>query len=284
MLIYSGKKEDKEQWFLVPLQLKSVPSNISSNMNLTNFLVNPYSQSAEYRNLLFSESLFFKYLNGDLYEPTEINFGDEVLYLDDIFVSDYREGIALKTRQKNVETSRLFTMQHMVLRSRGDRDLGFVFESELPDFFPSNNLMRLGGDGKVVQIYPVHINSFDRQAIRKRIDETKKFKVYLATPALFEVGATSRAMFNGCFDDLPGLKFKLIAAAISRAQMYGGYDIVANVPKVSFPAVPAGSVYYFELLEGSAEDVINAFHNKCISDFRQNQGFGYSFVGGITHV
>ncbi|GAB4375319.1 MAG: type III-B CRISPR module-associated protein Cmr3 [Calditrichia bacterium] len=293
VLIFTSEKDcekDKEEenrrssQFLVPTKLKQIPENLETNMKLTHLLVNPYSQTAEYENVLISETLLQQYLSGDLKQPHKFTFGEEVFQLDEVYTSDFREGIALKKGQKNVETGRLFTMQHMVLTSDNEKQMGFVFECELPDSFSTDSILRLGGDGKVAYLQSVNVKPFPIEPIKEHIEHTRLFKVYLATPALFEMGPLSRAMYNGYFEEFPGLKFELIAAAIGRPEMYGGYDIVANVPKVSFPAVPAGSVYYFKLKEGRADDVLQAFHGRCISDFRQNQGFGYSFVGGIYNV
>ena len=210
--------------------------------------------------------------------------GDKVLALDDAFASDFREGIALKKQAKNVETGRLFTMQHMIMRNSNKGVYGFVIRTELPEEMDKQILLRLGGDGKIAHLAPTNPNNMDTESINKAIDKNGMFKVYLATPAIFELGWRSRAMYNGYFDDIPDFKFELLTATIGRAEMFGGYDIAANVPKVSFPAVPAGSVYYFRLLKGSPEDVLKVFHDTCISDFRKKQGFGYSFVGGIYNV
>jgi hypothetical protein len=46
-------------------------------------------------------------------------------------------------------------------------------------------------------------------------------------------------------------------------------------------AVPAGSVYYFELLNGAMEDVNEVFHQAAISDMYLEQGFGISYVGKV---
>ena len=289
VLMYASEKNDESEGktdshYLFQTKVKQIPEEIKTNMKLIHLLINPYSQSAEYENVLISEKLLLKYLSGKLNQPHEFTFGDEVLQLDDVYTSDFREGIALKKGQKNVETGRLFTTQHMVFKQDREKQTGFFLECELPEFFAANTILRLGGDGKVAYLQSVNVEQFPIDQIKEQIERTRQFKVYLATPALFEMGSLSRAMHTGYFDEIPGLKFELLAAAIGRAEMYGGYDIVANVPKVSFPAVPAGSVYYFKLKEGNADDVIHAFHNQCISDFRQNQGFGYSFVGGIYNV
>ncbi len=49
-------------------------------------------------------------------------------------------------------------------------------------------------------------------------------------------------------------------------------------PKPMFKAVPAGSVYFFELLEGNANQ-LEKFHQKSISDIYPEQGFGICYIG-----
>jgi CRISPR-associated protein Cmr3 len=46
-------------------------------------------------------------------------------------------------------------------------------------------------------------------------------------------------------------------------------------------AVPAGSVYYFEVRNGDTDSLIGKFHCQNISDELKEEGFGLSFVGGV---
>jgi len=51
-----------------------------------------------------------------------------------------------------------------------------------------------------------------------------------------------------------------------------------------FRAIPAGSVYYFEIENPTKEKVtkiINYFHYKNISEERKKEGFGFSLVGVV---
>jgi CRISPR-associated protein Cmr3 len=279
------KTNKPRRGYLVQTIVKKLPEGIETNCAQNTFLMNPFAQSMAQEDILLSNVVFAKYLSGDLSFPYEIDEDQNALRSNQLFLSDFREGIALKSNQKNVETSKLFTMQHLTFDNDPERPFGFVLEihNNTIELGESTHL-RLGGDGKVAQLRAVDANWWEIERIKERIDANKMFKIYLATPAIFEFGWKSKAMHNNYCDDHPGLEFELITAAIGRAVMYGGYDMVANVPKVSFPAVPAGSVYYFKLNKGTADDVVKAFHQRCISDFRSNQGFGYSFVGGITNV
>ncbi len=55
-------------------------------------------------------------------------------------------------------------------------------------------------------------------------------------------------------------------------------------PKMLYRAVPAGSVYYFQLEKGSMEDVLDCFHGQIVSDVKgyQQQGFGIAYVGACS--
>ncbi len=280
LLIY----EEQGKTYLVPTRLTVIPNDVVTNSNISMVLTNPFSQSAEYQMVFITESLFHRYLAGEIQEPYLFTFGEDVFRVEDVFQADFRIGVALKRGQKNAEQGRLFTMQHMAFRLMPEGQMGFYIESELPDEFSTDTFLRLGGDGKVARLQPITTAPVSVEELEKHIEKTRQFKVYLATPAIFELGWKSRAMHNGYVDEISGFSFALVTAAVGRSEMYGGYDVAVNVPKISFPAVPAGSVFYFKIKEGNARQVLQAFHNQCISDFRKNQGFGYSFVGGIHHV
>jgi CRISPR-associated protein Cmr3 len=77
-----------------------------------------------------------------------------------------------------------------------------------------------------------------------------------------------------------GIEVTLKAAAISRYQTIGGWDVAYNRPKPTYRAVAAGSVYYFET-QASPEKILDAFHWQNLADDPQNAqiGFGLSLVG-----
>ncbi|MCX8167342.1 MAG: type III-B CRISPR module-associated protein Cmr3, partial [Candidatus Micrarchaeota archaeon] len=60
----------------------------------------------------------------------------------------------------------------------------------------------------------------------------------------------------------------------------GGWDMLNRSPKRMYKAIPAGSVYYFRVLNKcSWKDILDYFHFKNISDVEREKGFGLSFVG-----
>ena len=86
---------------------------------------------------------------------------------------------------------------------------------------------------------------------------------------------------------MPAIRFKLIGAAVGRPRAYGGFDMRKHKPKPMRKAVPAGSVYFFRLLDVSLADVFDelseAFHGKQIADGRHcdlEDGWGITLLGG----
>ena len=113
----------------------------------------------------------------------------------------------------------------------------------------------------------------DRAKIRDRICKSREFKLYLATPAIFDAGWHPKCLHKN---------IKLITAAVGNYVTVGGWDVAHNRPKVAYRAVPAGSVYYYRLINGTkAETVLDCLHYKNISDQRSQEGFGLSYVGAV---
>ncbi|MEN3045343.1 MAG: type III-B CRISPR module-associated Cmr3 family protein, partial [Candidatus Hydrothermales bacterium] len=88
------------------------------------------------------------------------------------------------------------------------------------------------------------------------------------THAIFEKGWIPRWINEKTLiGDFEGIQLKLIACVVGKYVRVGGWDIARGEPKPMYKAVPAGSVYYFRVLNGkSIEEVKKAFHLKNISD------------------
>lgn len=114
-----------------------------------------------------------------------------------------------------------------------------------------------------------------------------QFKLYLATHAIFDQG-----WLPGCIDpqnnyigtfgnDKHSVTLQLTGMALGKPQSIGGFDLKEQQPKTMYRTVPAGSVYYFQLVNGTIEAVKELFHGKSISDQLSHEGYGVTFVGKI---
>lgn len=76
------------------------------------------------------------------------------------------------------------------------------------------------------------------------------------------------------------ISLKLTTAAVGKPIPVGGWDMKKGKAKPTYRAVPAGSVYYFELKDKNRiDDLIAAFHYQNISDERSEEGFGLALIG-----
>lgn len=168
-------------------------------------------------------------------------------------------------------------------------------------------VLKLGGESKVASMIPV-TKQWD---VHSPSSNSQYFKLYLATPAIFKKGwipwwideETKEGYFTY---RKKKIRVRLISAAIGRPIAAGGFGVKQEKPRELRLAVPAGSVYFFQIIEGTFADAVALFHQKCISDYRESLGFiyknwdrlrycdrgyGYSFIakipaeqGGTIHV
>lgn len=138
----------------------------------------------------------------------------------------------------------------------------------------NNVSLQLGGEKKIAQL-------FDEESIEIEsvTDLSNEFKIYLATPAIFEHG-----WYPGNF--LDKFNLELTNAALDKPINVGGWDLEKKQPKPMMQAVPAGSVYYVkakEKLQNNVRDAIEYIkQNNSISEFGTAKlGFGIAFCGKI---
>jgi len=110
--------------------------------------------------------------------------------------------------------------------------------------------IRLAGDGRPARLRVEAADTLlkpllkGQRSLAERIAATKKFVIYLATPALFEEGWRPKdwAIVLG----VPGnIGLKLAGACVFPPRILGGWDLKADRPKPVRRAAPPGSVYFF---------------------------------------
>lgn len=149
---------------------------------------------------------------------------------------------------------------------------------------PEKGLLKLGGEGKAV--YYVTLNPEKEKSICFTAPEMRgnRFKLYLVTPALFAGGWLPGWLDeNTLTGEYRGLKLRLLTVVMGKYLSIGGFDMQAGKPKVMRRSVPAGSVYYFELISGDLSEAVKVFHRASLSDFHPEQGFGLVLMGGVEN-
>ena len=160
-----------------------------------------------------------------------------------------------------------------------DSKLRFVVDMDGIDQLPESGLIKLGGEGKGFAYSKVSqktdpLSNDDRTILQNMVCASGKFKLYLATHAIFD---------DGWFPKELHPDIELITAAVGNYVTVGRWDVAHGSPKSTYRAVPAGSVYYFKLTNGADVDkILDCLHCKNISDQRAQEGFGLAYVGAVS--
>lgn len=160
-----------------------------------------------------------------------------------------------------------------------DSEFGFVVDVDGIGQLPKSALIKLGGEGKgftykVTSQKTDPISADDCSAIRDMVHDSGQFKLYLATPAIFEEGWCPTELHED---------IELITAAVGNYTTVGGWDVAQGRPKGTYRAVPAGSVYYFRIINSEKTDaILDCLLYTNIGDQRTQEGFGLVYVGAIS--
>jgi CRISPR-associated protein Cmr3 len=204
------------------------------------------------------ETAMQDYLAGDL--PQRFTIDEE------LFVREPRPGIRRERDTGTTEQGYLYEVGFI----RPKPGVGLeVAVGGIPTWQPEKGVLGIGGEARAgyyelwserKPTFPVYLK--------------ERFKIYFATPALFEQGWRPDD-WNRFFI---GGTVRLIAAAVGRLQPIGGWDVVRRKPKPIRAAIPAGSVYYFE-----AEGVVT-YDGRPVSDYDGRIGFGQILAGRWDYV
>lgn len=281
-------KTEKYTCLPIPYDLMQIKNKSKEQRNKENFLKEYDTVSLKYRKLIGQTSA--KNISGTLGYKEEVedipdglidcgSFEDyisgftdgiKVIRFRDHASSEYKTIIKIDRRLHASEETKLCQMPMTRLK-----DISICVEFEGLKI-PEKGIIKLGGEGKAAKY---RVSQF--YSIKKPKIGSKYFKLYISTPAVFKngwiPGWINKDTMQG---EYAGLKVKLLTASIGKYIYIGGFDMKRNCPKPMKRAVPAGSVYYFEILDGNSDMAVELFHGKSVSEFDTAiQGFGISYVG-----
>jgi CRISPR-associated protein Cmr3 len=112
-----------------------------------------------------------------------------------------------------------------------------------------------------------------------RICESTRFRMFLATPAIFRGGWLPGWLDPVTLVGTPpsvesSLRLKLRGACVQRWRAVSGWSMELRTEKPIRRLVPSGSVYFFEKVEGSGKDLADAWLEP-VSDDEQDRRDGY---------
>lgn len=208
---------------------------------------------------------------------------------EDLWGSEFQVGIE-KSDQKTAAIGKIYSVEFIRFNEMGkdtkeeksNWDLltpGFLvnFTNIDETFLKAEGFLALGGESRAAKYQKIKETQIDKLSKlisgsfldeqSKGLKGQKKFKIYLATPAVFNNGWYPdflEATGSELVGEKDGLKFKLVSASVAKPQTVSGWNVAKRIPRPAVKAVPAGSVYYFELMDGEIfdEDKINIFRKE----------------------
>jgi len=197
----------------------------------------------------------------------------------EIFSEEKKTGIKRCRKTLSSEEGHLYRIPMIRLK----REAYFFVEIDGLDSYPQEGMVQLGADWKAIKIVKIKKDLFYELRELDFHLNSKIFKIYLATPSIFKNGWLPEWINSSNFDGTyNGIRLKVVACTIGKFNLIGGWDLANKKPKTMYKAVPAGSVYYFKILDDTpAEKIKKNLHLKCISDVNPEEGFGLSLVGEV---
>jgi CRISPR-associated protein Cmr3 len=201
-----------------------------------------------------------------------------ILRLSSRVITEPKIGIGLSEETHTADESKIYRVGMKRLNN-----LSLLVEFEGLNI-PENGILKLGGEGKAASYRKISDQSMDCDLHDDELDEnTKKFKLCLSTPAIFHQGwLPSWIDINSLEGKYKNSKFKLVTASVGKYQNFGGFDLKQKKPKPMWKVTPAGSVYYFKIIEGNFKEIFSLFNRQSISEENVKQGFGIALVGKVV--
>jgi len=287
------KEKDKEKFFILsPMQNDKVKMNFPNNnliplgLKTQNDEIEPIFESCN--DYFLTEPGLKTYLEN---EQLDIK---HFVKRTDVFLIDHRVGIRRDNATFSSQEGFLYSLEFACLNKKYNDikniESGFIVEVNSQLLKSDNNylkLLRLGGESRTA-FYEVIENLNE---IPKPKDITNRFKLILITPAIFKRGwlpdGINEEVENGkkiLKGKLDGLEVKLVSTSVDRYVGIGGWDILEGRSKPLKRAVPAGSVYFFERINGknfNVNELINRIFMKSImkDENLRKEGLGLIIIG-----
>jgi len=206
------------------------------------------------------------------------NVPEKIIKTEEIYKTEERTGIRKSRQTRSVHEGGLYSVEYFRMKE----GFGFAIEVEGTVQLPDSGIMRLGGDHRSARYFKSSWKGMDTKIIKDRISKDKHFKLVLLTPAIFKNGWLPGSIDSNTFKgEINGIKVKMTGACVGKPIGIGGFDMAKGMPKGMKKAVPAGSVYYFELVNSDVDNLFERLWLKTISDERAQEGFGITLIGGF---
>ena len=271
-LVGYENKEKKTLDNVCVLRLQDAPPFIS-NQQHSSYLIAQSDDLNESAGYFFSENSLANYLNG---APS----GFDLLASQIFYQNEPKIGIKKNRDIGTTEESHLYRLEMCRLAKKTSLVCDILGIPSLA----TSGVLKFGGENRVVAYTMLDKQLPECLACRndviERIKQTRRFKLYFVTPAIFSGDEAGKGAWRPNEKFLPsGVRF--LTAAVGKAVSIGGWDVQRKSEKAMRKAIPAGSVYYYQIDDTIDPAVLyDELNYKNFSE-QAHEGFGLVLVGGV---
>ncbi|MCL6663375.1 type III-B CRISPR module-associated protein Cmr3 [Paenibacillus amylolyticus] len=215
----------------------------------------------------------------------------DIRLLSQIVDGYMKTGIKIDAATSGAEDAHFFQMNMLTMRQECQL-VSLVSEKEAPDF-SKVPMVSLGAENRPWFLGQEHVNwqvwsEEQLNQIVQSLHDTKRARIILLTPLVLPENcplSQPEQTEDWLWELFPGVHVRLLTWVTGRAELYGGWDIVANRPKPRQLMLPAGTVFYVGIEPEditSLSQVANGFHLfGGETEGRDQEGFGFAVIASI---
>jgi CRISPR-associated protein Cmr3 len=186
---------------------------------------------------------------------------DELLAEEEFYVKEPKAGIEREYATRKVKTGMLYSI--VPLRFKEDVKIGLRVNGIAKELEPKGFATKIGGEGRICGL---EIKDYGKSTDKLHLKNRDRIRLVLLQPADFDgkwrpsslqekQQSDKTTCWEGKIDGINGVTLRLISACIGRQQKIGGWDMVKKAVKPMRSYVPAGSVYFFEVINNSVSEI-----------------------------
>lgn len=172
-----------------------------------------------------------------------------------------RLGIARDAARGTVEEGMLYQTRH-IRPTEPDLNVA-LYLSGAQDLLPDRATVRLGGEGRMAAVSVEGTDAVPLPSVPRVAEQQRCFALYLLSAARFLDSAgtptwllpgfapDTGADFTCWCGELGGARLRLHCAVLGKPMRVGGWDLARQRPKPLVSYVPAGSVYFLSVDDGT---------------------------------
>lgn len=287
------KDEKTDQLFQFVLSEQGYHCDLGCCVRLAQLPSDDALESKSLCNVWMTKAALSQLLRGEIPAYNAKNF----FTAEQLFTRESRLGIACDNKRGTAKKSKLYQTQH--IRPKADTAIEIDVVG-LKKGYPLETMLRLGGEGRsanmCIQPPQTRPSKVNQQSL---VDQSQGIILYVLTPVMLTASTDQKHLsflpefqrcepkandkntpptttyWQGC---IKGVELRIQGAIVGKALREGGWDLANHCPRPVKSLLPAGSVFYCEVVNGDITHAINTLSDIQLGAL-QVYGYGQMTVG-----